>query len=246
MNGREGAPVNGSEALIRELARDLDPVQPIPRIRTVMSGVIALWLGVAAIGFTVLGLRPDLARAMLGVGGVAVVFAGLGMAGLGGVAAALAMGVPGREGLARASLALAILGMLIAAGVGSLLFALSPVAEARVSWTGDLACLVVAVLVGLLPAIGVVWFAGRASPFRPVIAVLAAAAGAVALGAITAGASCTHSEMRHLLVAHALAPAFGVLLLTLPLLVALKRFRRSSQGLDSSSSPSLGDSEPRP
>jgi hypothetical protein len=240
--------VNGSEALIRELARDLDPVQPIPRIRTVMSGVIALWLGVAAIGFTVLGLRPDLARAMLGAGGVAVIFAGLGMAGLGGVAAALAMGVPGREGLARASLALAILGMLIAAGVGSLLFALSPVAEARVSWTGDLACLVVAVLVGLLPAVGVVWFAGRASPFRPVVAVLVAAAGTVALGAITAGASCTHSEMRHLLVAHALAPAFGALLMTLPLLVALKRFRRAGRGqlVDSSSSSSLGDSEPRP
>jgi hypothetical protein len=95
----------------------------------------------------------------------------------------------------------------------------------------------------------VVWFAGRASPFRPVIAVLAAAAGAVALGAITAEASCTHSEMRHLLVAHALAPAFGVVLLTLPLLVALKRFgraRQARQGLDSSSSSPLDDSEPRP
>jgi hypothetical protein len=235
-----------SEALIRELARDLDPVQPIPRIRTVMAGVIALWFAAAAIGFAVLGLRPDLGEAMIGMRGVAIVFAGLGLAGLGGVVAALAMGVPGREVLARAALALAILGMVIAVGAGTLLFAISPVTDARLLVRGDLACLTVAVLVGLLPAVAVVWFAGRASPFRPVIAVLAAAAGTAALGAITAQGSCPHSEMRHLLVAHALAPAFGVLLLTLPLLVALKRFHRSSQGLDSPSSPSLGDSEPSP
>ena len=235
-----------SEALIRELARDLDPVQPIPRIRTVMTGVIALWFAVAAIGVTVLGLRPDPADAMIGVRGVAAVFAGLGLAGLGGIVAALALGVPGREVLARVALALAILGMLMAAGVGALLFAVSPVAEVGVSWTADLACFAVAILVGLLPAAGVVWFAGRALPFRPVIAVLAAAAGAVALGAITAQASCTHSEMRHLLVAHALAPVFGVSLLTLPLLVALKRFGRARQELDASSSSPLGDSEPRP
>lgn len=234
------------EALIRELAGDLDPVRPIPRIRTVTAGVIALWFAAAATGFAVLGLRPDLAEAMIGAPGVAAVFAGLGLAGLGGVVASLAMGVPGREVLARTALALAILGMLIAAGIGTLLFAMSPVAEARVPWSADLACLAVAILVGLLPAVGVVWFAGQASPFRPVIAVLAAAAGTAALGAATAQASCPHSEMRHLLVAHALAPAFGVLLLTLPLLVALKRFARSSQGLDSPSFPSLDDSETRP
>jgi hypothetical protein len=211
-----------------------------------MTGVIALWLAVAAIGLTLLGLRPDLADAMIGVRGVAVVFAGLGLAGLGGVVAALAMGVPGREVLARAALVLAILGMLIAVGVGTLLFAVSPVADTRVSLRADLACLTVAILVGLLPAVAVVWFAGRALPFRPVIAVLAAAAGTAALGAITAEASCPHSEMRHLLVAHALAPVVGVLLLTLPLLVALRRVGRSHQPVDSSSSSSVGESEPRP
>jgi len=214
------------EDLIRALARDLDPVHLIPRIRTVMAGVIALWFAVAAIGISLLGLRPDLAEATIGVRGVALVFAGLGLAGLGGVLAALATGVPGREVLARGALALSILGIVIAAAVGTLLFAVNPVGGERVAFTGDLACLAVAMLVGLLPAVGVVWFAGRAAPFRPVIAVLAAAAGTVALGAIAAQASCPHSEMRHLMVAHALAPAVGVLLLTLPLLMALRRFRR--------------------
>ena len=86
-------------------------------------------------GLTVLGLRPDLAEATIGVRGVAAVFAGLGLAGLGGVVAALAMGVPGREVLARAALAVAILGMVVAAGVGTVLVAMSPVAEARVPFT---------------------------------------------------------------------------------------------------------------
>jgi hypothetical protein len=220
--------VSGSqEDLIRELARDLDPVRPIPRIRTVTAGVVALWFAMAALGLAALGLRPDLAEATIGTRGVAVVFAGLGLAGLGGVVAALAMGAPGREVLARAAIALAILGMVVAAAVGTLLVVASPVPEMPVPWSGDLGCLSVAIAVGLLPALGVVWFAGRASPFRPVIVVLAAAAGAAALGAIAAEMSCPHSDMRHLLVAHALAPAAGVLLLTLPLLVALKRLGRS-------------------
>ncbi len=87
---------------------------------------------------------------------------------------------------------------------------------------------------------------GRAAPYRPIVLVLAAAAGTAALGAITAEASCPHPEMRHLLVAHALAPVVGVLLLTLPLLVALRRVGRSHQPPESSSSSSVGDSEPRP
>jgi hypothetical protein len=238
----------GAEDLIRELARDLDPVEPIPRIRTLTAGVAALWFAAATIGLAVLGLRPDLVEATLQVRGVAAVFAGLGLAGVGGVIAALAMGVPGREVLARGALAVAILGMVVAASIGTLLFATSSPADAPVPFTADLACLTVALLVGLLPAVGVVWFAGRSVPFRPLVLVLAAAAGAASLGAITAHASCPHSEMRHLLVAHALAPAVGVLLLTLPLLVALKRFRQepSDQRSDSSSSRSPGESGPRP
>ena len=100
-----------AEDLIRELARDLDPVDPIARVRTVVAGVGALWFAEAGVGLTVLGLRPDLVEATLQVRGVAVVFAGLGLAGAGGVIAALAMGVPGREVLARSALAVAILAL---------------------------------------------------------------------------------------------------------------------------------------
>jgi hypothetical protein len=96
-----------------------------------------------------------------------------------------------------------------------------------VPFTRDVSCLAAAMLIGLLPAVAVIWFAGRSEPLRPALLALVAATGAAALGAITAYGSCTHCDMRHLMVAHALAPAFGALLLTLPLLVALSRLRRS-------------------
>jgi hypothetical protein len=216
-----------SEDLIRELARDLEPVQPIPRIRTVMAGVIVLWLAVTAVGLAVLGLRPDLIQAVVAARGVAAVLVGLGLAGLGGVAAAAAMGVPGRELLAQGALGASMFGVAVAAGVGALPAATQSVAGPGAPVTSELSCLTVAVLVGLLPAGAVVWFAGRSVPRRPALLVLVAAVGTAALGAITAYASCSSSDMRHLMVAHALAPAFGALLLTLPILVVLRRLGRS-------------------
>ncbi len=218
---------NQAQDLIRELARDLAPVQPIPRIRTAMAGAVALWFAVTAVGLAVLGLRPDLIEVTVGARGVAAVLIGLGLAGFGSVAAACAMGVPGREWLARSALATSTLGLVIAAGVAILLLATTSVVDTGVPFTGDLGCLAVAMLIGLIPAVGVIWFAGRSEPLRPALLVLAAATGAAALGAITAFACCPHCDMRHFLVAHALAPAFGALLLTLPLLLALKHLRHS-------------------
>jgi hypothetical protein len=216
-----------SEDLIRELARDLEPVQPIPRIRTVMAGVLALWFAVTAAGLAVLGLRPDLIEATFGGNGLVFVLIGLGLAGCGSVVAACAMGVPGRELLARSALCVSMLGMLVAVGVGALQLRTSSVTEAAVPFTGDLSCLAVAILVGLLPAVVVIRFAARSAPLHPALMALTTASGAAALGAITAYASCPHCVMRHLVVAHALAPAFGALLLTLPLLVVLKRLGNS-------------------
>jgi hypothetical protein len=221
--------VNGNRAedLIRELARDLEPVEPIPRLRTVMAGVIALWFAATAVGLAVLGLRSDLVATTFGVHGVLGVLIGLGLAGFGSVAAACAMGIPGRELLARGALCVSMSGVVLAVGIGALLVATSSAVETGVPVTGDLGCLAVALLTGLPPAVAVIWFAGRSEPLRPVPLALVAAAGAAALGGITAYATCTHCDLRHLMVAHALAPAFGALLLTLPLLVALSRFRHS-------------------
>ncbi|MCP3985038.1 MAG: DUF1109 domain-containing protein [bacterium] len=228
MNEDRSEPVDDgrSEDLIRELARELEPVQPLPPLRFVVGGLLGLWALVAAVGVAVLGSRPDLAQAWLGRGGVAFVFGGLGLAGVAGLAASVALGVPGRERLVRLALLAAGVGMVLAAGGGSLLFL-----ESAMPWNGggfraDLDCLAVALVVGIFPGLGVVAFAGRAAAFRPVVLVVAAAASAAALGTIVAQASCPMVNLRHLLMGHALAPAVGVLVLSVPLLVALRRIGR--------------------
>jgi len=119
-------------------------------------------------------------------------------------------------------------GMVLAAGAGSLLFLESPIPWHGGGWSADLDCLTVAVAVGVLPAVGIVAFAGRAAPFRPFVLVVAAAASAAALGTVAAQASCPMADLRHLLVGHVLAPAAGALVLSTPLLVVLRRIGRSS------------------
>ena len=90
----------------------------------------------------------------------------------------------------------------------------------------DLGCLLEATALSTLPSIGVVLFAGRAAPFRPLVLVLAAAAGAAALGAVITQAACAMPDFRHLMIGHVLAPIAGVAVLTLPLLIVLKRLAR--------------------
>ena len=216
-----------SEELIRELAQDLEPVRPLPPLRFVVGGLLGLWGLVAAVGVVVLGARPDLTEAWLGRGGVAFVFGGLGLAGAAGLVAAVALGVPGRERLVRASVLAAGAGMVLAAGGGSVLFLESPMPWNGSGWSADFGCLAVAMAVGVLPAAGIVAFAGRAAPFRPFVLVVAAAASAAALGTVAAQTSCPMPDLRHLFTGHVLAPAAGALVLTTPLLVALRRIGRS-------------------
>ncbi len=217
-----------AEELIRDLAADLSPVKPIPRIRSVVAGLVGLWLAIAGLGFLVMGKTPDLMGNLLQPDGTAIVFGGLMLAGLGGLVSSLAMGVPGRESTARTALWVAILGIGVAAGMGSVLFLRSPGSPIPHSGMTDLFCLSLAVGVSLLPALGVAAFAARATPVRPLVLVVAGAAATAALGAISAQATCTYKDPRHLMLGHVLAPAVGALLLSLPLLVALRRFGRGS------------------
>jgi hypothetical protein len=113
-----------------------------------------------------------------------------------------------------------------AAGVGTLLLAASPASGVDAPTRADLGCLLNACAVAVLPSFGVIWFAGRTAPHRPLVLVLAAAAGTAALGAATAQTVCAVADARHLLVGHVLGPAAGALVLTLPLLFALRRTTR--------------------
>lgn len=215
-----------TEELIHELAEDLRPVRPIPRLRSVLSAVLALWALVAIPGLLWRGLQPGFLESLLDGRGPGLVFLALAVAGIGGVIAAMALGVPGREVLARMGLGLGVLGLALAAGIGTVVLASGHAIDHWLAH-GDLVCLAFACGAALLPAVGVVWFLGRAAPHRPygpLIAVVAAAAGMAALGAAGAQASCPYSDPRHLMIGHVLAPAVGALLLTLPLLAALRRF----------------------
>jgi hypothetical protein len=150
--------------------------------------------------------------------------------------ASLALAVPGREDAARRGFAIGAAGLAVAAGVGMLLLATSPGADAA-SWAGGrahLACLVFATAVGALPAAGVVALAARAAAARPLVLVLAAAAGAAALGAVAAKVSCTRADYAHLVVGHVLAPVVAALALALPLLFALRRLHRWPERRDRS------------
>jgi len=214
--------------LIRELARDLEPVRPIAPLRRALAGVVLVWAAAAAAAIAAAGVQPQLFAGLYAAPGVAAVLTGLAVAGLGGLVASLALAVPGREDVAQGGLAIGAAGLAVAAGVGTLLFATSPAAAAS-SWASGsdhLACLVFATAVGVLPAAGVVVFAARAAAARPLVLVLAAAAGAAALGAVAAKASCARADYAHLVVGHVLAPVIAALALALPLLFALRRLQR--------------------
>lgn len=77
-----------------------------------------------------------------------------------------------------------------------------------------------------LPASAAIVYVGRAAVYRPLVAAVAAAGGTSALGAVLAEASCPLSTPLHLLLGHVTAPAVAVVLLTIPLLVVLRRMRR--------------------
>lgn len=215
-----------TDALIRELAEDLRPVRPIPPLRWMVGGVLVVWAAVAVVGVALRGMAGDLLpfSGPRAVG--AAVFAGLGLTGIGGVVAALALAVPGRERLGRGGLVAALVGLALAAGFATLLTleSLGPTGTAPAG--SDFSCLGVGLAVGFLPALVAVLLAGRAAPHRPLVIVLAAAAGTAALGAVTAQASCPYLDPRHLMLGHLLAPAAAAVLLALPLLVALRRARR--------------------
>lgn len=212
--------------LIGALADDLTPVRPIASLRAVGMAIVVAWLAVAGVGVAVLGLRPDWIDVFLMPSGIAVIFGSLGLAGLGGIVAALATAVPGREALARVGLGVGLLGLALSAGLASMMVAQHPPAQWSGLGSSELRCLAVACAIGLLPALGVVAFVGRAAAFRPLAAVLGAAAGTAALGAVAAEASCPTSDPVHMLLGHVLGPVAGVLVLTLPLLFALRRLSR--------------------
>jgi len=211
---------------IQELARDLSPVERIARLRTALARVLGAWLLVAAATVAWSDVSVHLTDPSSLLGGYGAVLSGLLLVGLGGVAASLAMGVPGREPTARGGWLVLVVGVAVAVGLGALLAGSGPFDVGPTVLRRDLSCLGVAGGVALFPALGALAYLARAAPHRPLAAVFGVAAASVALGAVTAQMGCPDASWRHLLVGHILAPALGVVVLGLPLFAVFRRLRR--------------------
>lgn len=222
-----------TRALTERLSRDLEPVRRIPRLRTVLAGVVAL-AGLAAAWALQHsgGLRSDLVAITSQHPGFAVIGLGLAAMGLGGLVSAVAASVPGREALARFGAVLLVggAGVGLVAAPGWILLYSAGIS----SWpgAGELMCLRGAMWVALLPSAAVVAFVFWAAPRRPVWAGILGVTGAVALGAIAMHASCPDDGAAHWIMGHAMAPVVGAALAVLPL-IALARWRRARQALRS-------------
>jgi len=214
-----------TDDFVRELARDVTPVERLARLRGGVLGVLALW-GALALGAVALkGVSATFADPARWASGFGAVLAGLSLVGVGGVVAALATTVPGREATARAASALLGLGLLLSVGLGAWLLHGDPASASPASAGSDLRCLVVGLVIALLPSAGALLYVARAAPAHPAVSLATIGAGCVALGAATAQLGCMDPAFRHVLVSHALAPAIGAAVLLAPLRLAFHRLR---------------------
>ncbi len=210
-----------NERLIRELAQRLTPVRPVPRLRWVTLGVVGLWIATSLTASAWLGLELRTEGTLRT--GLFAIYAGLGLAGVAGVLAALAASIPGREAQSRNALLAGAGALALAAGVATGVLWDSPLVNVPAPAAAAMRCLALAGAVAALPALAVIGFGAWTHTLRPLVVVLAAAAGTAALGGIAAKTSCPYGDLRHLVLGHLLAPAVGALLLTIPLLLTLHR-----------------------
>ncbi|HKJ25116.1 MAG TPA: NrsF family protein [Myxococcota bacterium] len=225
LTGDAAARARETADFVRELARDVTPVERLARLRGGVLRVLAPW-GVLALGALALkGVSATFADPARWASGFGAVLAGLSLVGVGGVVAALATAVPGREATARAASALVALGLLVSVGLGGFLLHGDPATASPASVGSDLRCLVLAFAIALLPMAGALLYVARAAPAHPAVALATVGAGCVALGALTAQIGCTDPAFRHVLVSHALAPAIGAAVLFAPLRLAFRRLR---------------------
>jgi hypothetical protein len=87
---------NATERLIARLGEDLEPVRPLPRLRSAFAIVLTVWA--TFLGLAVLGSEATIATgSLMGNQIYLASFVGLVLAALGATASALAAGIPGRE-----------------------------------------------------------------------------------------------------------------------------------------------------
>jgi hypothetical protein len=216
-----------TEQLVRDLARDVTPVRPIPRLRSVMTGVVAAW------AIAVAGLLIDTAPSLDFVRGAAwgdprfvAVLTGLGLIAVGATLAALAGAVPGRENVASACGGVALLGIALAAGGGLWAVVTVGVSPGEPALASGLACMSRAGVLALIPVGVASLFLARGFAQHPLVSAGFAVTGTVALGGLVVHVGCRVGGALHVLLSHALAPLLLGFALAIPIGLLVRRWGR--------------------
>lgn len=214
-----------TEELIREFARDLAPVRPIPRLRSVFATALAA--GLIALGTHWLLGGPGLRPGGAGVWSFAYLatLAGLTLVALAALGAAFAVAVPGREFAARMGTRVAGAGFTVAVTGGLWGVAHSgiaaPIGEEILAC---LSCFTRALAIGAVPVLLACAFIVYTTLRRPGLGTSFGVAGGIALGAAAVHATCPSDSALHWLLAHTLAPPMAILVLTVPLAALVARW----------------------
>jgi hypothetical protein len=214
-----------TESLLRELPQNLEPVRPIPRLRSVLLVLLGIFLVVVGVEAWMRGRLPLLVEgAPWSDPPFLTLLAGLALTAGGAIVAALAGAVPGRETAARAGRALGLAGVLLASGGGLWAVLRAELTEPKLPIVSSLQCLGRASALGLVPALFLCVFLVRAFERRPLLGTGFACVGALALGSVVVHASCPHVGALHVLMGHWASPFALALLLALPLSRLVRRF----------------------
>lgn len=216
-----------TEERIRKLARDLEPVKPIPRLRTVGGILLACWAVALVIDVLVGGPMPRAASDPIWTSpSYLAAVAAAALIALGATSAALGSSVPGREETVRAGLRVTALGAVFALASWGLGVVSAVPDHKGDEWVSILSCGSRALAIGLVPALACGVFAARAWLRGARLTAALALAGGGGLGAFAVQVSCASSGVYHQLFAHTLTPLWSVALLTAPAALLIGRWAR--------------------
>lgn len=215
---------DSTDRLIAGMVDELEPVRPLPRLRSAFAVILSIWA--ALLGIVLWGQEGgSIPGSAMADWIYLAAFLGLVFASVGGTISALAAGTPGRERLELMGMALALLGLGAAAGACLIgMWTLGP--EASASPPGlDAMCLRHGGLLSLLPAGVILSFLVRGWAAHPVRASLVALGASGALGALIVHFTCGFVGPAHLLASHLSVPVALALLGVYPLALILRRLR---------------------
>jgi len=216
-----------TEDRIRELARDLEPVKPIPRLRTVGIGLLVSWGVALVVDVWVGGPMPrSPGDPVFTTPSYLAALAGAVLVAYGATSAALASTVPGRAAAVRLGLRLTLAGVLLAFAGWAFGVTREPVDHYGDELGTIFACGVRSIAIGLVPALLCTAFALHAVLRGALATAALVLAGGAGLGAVAVQMSCASTAPLHQLLAHSLSPLFAVVVLTAPLALLMARFAR--------------------